>query len=191
MWHQAHFPLPKHLGNQTVLLLAEHHAVQGVLQSEELQEPCVYGWEAEHLTGHLLERFKFWEAEKCRKGAQTQIEQKIGIYGWTPEQKREHMVKARASQDPDACRERMRIVGKSGAGGAVSGKKNGKVQGKKNVKSGLLERVGNEKWMSTVDFYCSTAAGVSLHNHYKGWDRKAKIKVSTLEAPIHTFGPNI
>ena len=62
VWHQAHFPLPKHLGNQTVLLLAEHHAVQGVLQSEEFQTPCIWNWEKNYLNGWLLERFHYWRS---------------------------------------------------------------------------------------------------------------------------------
>ena len=35
-WEQCHYPAPKCLGGtETILLLKEHHAVQGVLQSEE------------------------------------------------------------------------------------------------------------------------------------------------------------
>ena len=44
IWHLAHYPLPSLLGGQqTVALLIEHHAVQGVLQSEEFGEACVTG----------------------------------------------------------------------------------------------------------------------------------------------------
>ena len=44
VWHRAHYPQPNRLGGQTVvLLLAEHHAVQGVLQSEEFGVTCVTG----------------------------------------------------------------------------------------------------------------------------------------------------
>jgi hypothetical protein len=68
VWHQAHYPLPKCLGNQTILLLREHHAVQGVLQSEELQLCCVWGWEKDYLTEDLLEKFHKWRFVARQKG---------------------------------------------------------------------------------------------------------------------------
>lgn len=41
-WEDAHYPVPKRLGGcQTVALLREHHAIQGVLQSEEFECACV------------------------------------------------------------------------------------------------------------------------------------------------------
>ena len=49
-WHRAHYPLPRHLGNHEILLLEQHHAVQGVLQSEEQQHPCIFGWERKFIT---------------------------------------------------------------------------------------------------------------------------------------------
>jgi len=53
IWHRAHYPLPSRSGNQTILLLPEHHAVQGVLQSEEYQVPCVFGWERKFVKGTI------------------------------------------------------------------------------------------------------------------------------------------
>ena len=71
-WHQAHYPCPKHLGGtQVILLLREHHAVQGVLQSEEFQSCCVWGWEAKYLTGHLLDLFHKWRFMAQSKGGKT------------------------------------------------------------------------------------------------------------------------
>jgi hypothetical protein len=64
-WEESHYPLPKCLGGEeTVLLLKRHHAVQGVLQSEELQHPSIYGWEKEFLEGELLSLFEKWTTEK-------------------------------------------------------------------------------------------------------------------------------
>lgn len=62
IWHQAHYPQPSCLGGQTVvLLLREHHAVQGVLQSEEYQTPCVFGWERKIVAGTIYEPlFEKW-----------------------------------------------------------------------------------------------------------------------------------
>jgi hypothetical protein len=45
-WDKCHYPAPKCLGGKnTIMLLKEHHAVQGVLQSEEYCHPCIFGWE--------------------------------------------------------------------------------------------------------------------------------------------------
>ena len=61
IWHQAHYPQPSQLGNQTILLLREHHAIQGVLQSEEYQMPCVFGWERKFVVGTIYEPlFEKW-----------------------------------------------------------------------------------------------------------------------------------
>jgi hypothetical protein len=68
-WHDAHYPVPECLGGtETVRLWASDHAVQGVLQSEEYQTPCIFGWEREWLDGELLEKFRHWKSELGRKG---------------------------------------------------------------------------------------------------------------------------
>ena len=66
-WNVAHYPVPKcKEGTETVLLLREHHAVQGVLQSEEFQWKCFYGWEEKFLSGEYLELLKKWQSEGAR-----------------------------------------------------------------------------------------------------------------------------
>jgi hypothetical protein len=61
-WEVAHYPVPRCLGGvDTVLLLREHHAVQGVLQSEQYQHPCIWGWESNYLTGEMLILFGKWK----------------------------------------------------------------------------------------------------------------------------------
>jgi hypothetical protein len=66
-WHECHYPAPKCLGGtETVLLLKEHHAVQGVLQSEEYQHPCIWGWERSYLSEECLERYIYWMKSKGR-----------------------------------------------------------------------------------------------------------------------------
>ena len=66
-WQQCHYPVPKCLGGtETILLLKEHHAVQGVLQSEEYQHPCIWGWERSLLSGEYLETYSYWMKSKGR-----------------------------------------------------------------------------------------------------------------------------
>jgi len=64
-WHECHYPVPRCLGGtKTILLLKEHHAVQGVLQSEEFQHCSIYGWEKEFLTGELLDICAKWLSDR-------------------------------------------------------------------------------------------------------------------------------
>lgn len=66
-WHECHYPVPKCLGGtETILLLKEHHAVQGVLQSEEYQHPCIYGWEKPYLNGNVILLWKNWMKNKAQ-----------------------------------------------------------------------------------------------------------------------------
>lgn len=91
-WESCHYPVPKCLGgSNTVLLLKEHHAIQGVLQSEECNHPCIWGWEKSYLEAEILSLWRKWmgvkaipaiirwkglpreeKAELCRKGALSQ-----------------------------------------------------------------------------------------------------------------------
>ena len=63
-WDAAHYPIPKCKdGTETILLLKEHHAIQGVIQSEEYQWRCIWGWEKKYLSGEYLELFYKWKSE--------------------------------------------------------------------------------------------------------------------------------
>jgi hypothetical protein len=67
VWEQCHYPVPKCLGGtETVLLLKEHHAVQGVLQSEEFGHPCIYGWEKRYLDDEIALIWKKWMRAKAQ-----------------------------------------------------------------------------------------------------------------------------
>jgi hypothetical protein len=62
-WHKAHYPTPRSLGGtEWVWLLKAHHAIQGVIQSEELQHRCIYYWELD-----LLPKYYLPYGEKWRK----------------------------------------------------------------------------------------------------------------------------
>jgi len=41
-WQDAHYPAPKGVGGNTILLLFDHHQVQGLLQSEEYGRCCFF-----------------------------------------------------------------------------------------------------------------------------------------------------
>jgi len=66
-WEEAHYPIPKCKdGTETILLLREHHAIQGVIQSVEYQWRCIWGDEEKYLSGEYLELFKKWRSEGPR-----------------------------------------------------------------------------------------------------------------------------
>ena len=63
-WDEAHYPVPKCKdGTETILLLKGHHAIQGVIQCEEYQWVCIFGWEKEYLSGEYLELYYKWKSE--------------------------------------------------------------------------------------------------------------------------------
>jgi hypothetical protein len=71
VWHGCHYPRPRCLGGtEEILLLEEHHAVQGVLQSEEYQVGCIHGWEKKHLSGDLLELYLKWRSAASTRSCQ-------------------------------------------------------------------------------------------------------------------------
>jgi hypothetical protein len=120
-WHDCHYPAPKCLGGtETVKLLKEHHAVQGVLQSEEWQRCCIWGWEAEYLSGALLALCKKWHSSKGRSALTPEQRSVTGYKGHaalmaatTPEQRREIARRGNASLTPEQRRERA-IRGRDG-----------------------------------------------------------------------------
>lgn len=66
-WHDCHYPVPKCLGGtETVKLLKQHHAVQGVLQSEEYQRCCIWGWEKAYLDGEPLALARKWQGVRAK-----------------------------------------------------------------------------------------------------------------------------
>jgi hypothetical protein len=82
VWEACHYPVPKCLGGmETVLLLKEHHAVQGVLQSEEYQRRCIRSWELAYLEGELLALARKW----ISKGGSAAVS--AGWAGLTPEER--------------------------------------------------------------------------------------------------------
>ena len=94
-WHDCHYPVPDCLGGtETVKLLEQHHAVQGVLQSEEYQHPCIFGWERQYLPEQLRSTYDKWKSELGRIGGLTggvtggtiSRDQKLGMFALTQEQ---------------------------------------------------------------------------------------------------------
>ena len=83
-WHDCHYPVPECLGGtETIKLLKEHHAIQGVLQSEEFNHPCIRSWEKRYLTGEYLILCEKWLRIKGRNSINLTNER------FTPEERSE------------------------------------------------------------------------------------------------------
>lgn len=84
IWEEAHYPEPKRLGGtETVWLLKQHHAVQGVLQSEEYQCCCVSGDYMKYVRGTEYEkRMSWWLGENWRNLNRAEF--------WTDERRAQH-----------------------------------------------------------------------------------------------------
>jgi hypothetical protein len=115
IWEDAHYPVPRcEGGSETIKLLKQHHAVQGVLQSEEYQRPCIWGWEADYLEGEMLALCKKWHTQKSYAGAAAVCPMKRseaarkGNASLTPEQRRERARRANATMTPEQRSERSR-----------------------------------------------------------------------------------
>jgi hypothetical protein len=73
-WHDCHYPTPKCLGGtNTVKLLVQHHAVHGILQSEEYNYPCIYTWESAYLPVEYLPLYDKWITEKHRLSSKCKL----------------------------------------------------------------------------------------------------------------------
>ena len=60
-WEKAHYPVPRRLGGgKCVWLLKNHHAIQGVIQSEEFNICCVAWWEKDYLPRFYIPYYEKW-----------------------------------------------------------------------------------------------------------------------------------
>jgi hypothetical protein len=118
-WELAHYPKPQCLGGtETVLLWSSDHAVQGVLQSEEYQYPCVYGWEHRYLSGELLDTLKKWLTLKGQRAMESRwadksyeersLEAKERLSKLTPEERKAWGDKIRNARTPEEFSEAAR-----------------------------------------------------------------------------------
>lgn len=190
-WHECHYPKPKCLGGtETILLLKEHHAVQGVLQSEEYQHPCIYGWEKVHLSGELLERFTYWRSELSRMAVAV-------TNSISPELRQKRAAKAsraalkwRAQQSPDFLRA---IAVKAAAAAAkvltpeirkINGSKGGskaqairKPEQQKEWASKGAKKQHSTRVKCLVTGYISTPCGLSHYQRHRGIDTALRERI--------------
>jgi hypothetical protein len=181
-WEAAHWPVPKCKGGtKTILLLKEHHAVQGVLQSEEWQHPCVWGWEQNYLTGELLALCRLWmgqrgfnsyDAEERSRRAQLRSDNQ------TPEKRSKTARRAAASIPPEQRSSMARarranqlanLTPEERSEIARKGNASRSSESKLKAKEGLL-RARASKWRCTVTGFISNAGSLATWQRARGID---------------------
>lgn len=183
-WDECHYPVPACKGGTLkILLLKQHHAVQGLLQSEEYDYPCIFGWERKYLPKEYLPLFKKWRsklASIANKSQSAEIKRK----GWegmmetiTPEKKQKAMIKTTEtllSQNPDhfkdmgrKAREMESQETRSARGHMIPAEAKDKGRALTN----------SRKFRCTVTGYVATAGILSIYQKRKGIDKSNREQV--------------
>lgn len=101
-WDICHYPVPKCKGGtETILLLRQHHAIQGLLQSEEFDHPCIGFWEQDYLPESYLTLLNKWRAKMKELAWEGQ---------WGTKTKEERRAKCKHLQGAVARRKRIEII---------------------------------------------------------------------------------
>lgn len=161
VWNLAHYPLPNSQGNQVITLLVEHHAIQGVLQSEEMGTDCIWGWEGKFLKGELLALFKKWMSFKGRRVGRTNANKPSASW----ESRKENWSAVSAS---------------GGRASALAKKARGETWGefKPHVHSMGGKQTASQKWKCPHCGMTASAATIANHMKAKGHDPKTKQRVA-------------
>lgn len=146
VWEDAHYPLPRGMGDSTIKLLHEHHQIQGVLQSEEVGRCCFYSGDAiraikrlnlpEPLHSYVDKLRKKWDRERALSSG----------FALTPE-----LQHSRGSKGGSVTKKRKRgIFGRSPD------------QHSNNSKIGI-KNTNSQKWMCLEDGWISNSGGLGHH----------------------------
>jgi hypothetical protein len=188
----AHCPLPKGMGDKGYYLLWEDHQHQGLLQSKDLDKCCFFigdakKWLREH--DDFSEDFSelwdiYWEYSG---GAAHAAKDKNGksLHGLRVA-KRLHKQRDKNGKSVRALRWNEKLHSERNAEGKSvrALEHNNKLhaikttEGKSVVAVKAGKKTASQVWESTIDGFRSTAAGVACHNKARGWDPKARIRIS-------------
>jgi hypothetical protein len=171
-WEKAHYPVPRKESNKWVWLLREHHAIQGVIQSEELNRPCIFGGEDQYLVGEwewLQDYYKKWKSELSRYARSFVSSEQSAIaarrvkeiYG---EKQKEWL--RRAGQLPKTYTE--------------EGKEKLRQNGKNfdpELRSQNMKKTNSYRMQCTVTGYISTPGGLSRYQQARGIDTSNRVQL--------------
>jgi hypothetical protein len=155
----AHCPLPERYGNEGLYLLHDDHQHQGLLQSRDIGECCVWIGDArnwlETCESFPDNYFDLWDIyEECVSWLSKKSNAKV------------HAKKDEKGRSVEAVR----------AAESTNRKKNEEGKSVNAVKG--AQAVNKQVWESRIDGYRGSPGSVALHNKRKGWDPSARTRVS-------------
>ena len=165
-WQQAHYPKPKKMGRRWVWLLKEHHAIQSVLQSEEVGHPAVWSWERKYFVGHweyLRPVYEKWMSEKGRLAGLASV----------------------AALTPEQLSEKCRKAGSAPHGPLKEGHKRGSAPASDKQKevarqTALAQHKKRCRCLKTG--YVSTPFGLTHYQQVRGIDPENRVELTSEEA---------
>lgn len=177
-WEKAHYPLPRKESDDWIWLLREHHAIQGVIQSEELNRPCIFGGEDKYLVGEwewLQKYYKKWRSELGKLGIQSQLQ--------NPESFRQSRLKGAIStrekyshKQSEWCRKAGQVSMSTGAITRETLVQNGK-NFDPELRSQNMKKTNSYRMQCTVTGYISTPGGLSRYQNARGIDTSNRIQL--------------
>ena len=120
-WEEAHFPLPECLGGtETIWLWSCDHSLQGLLQSDEFNHPCLHGYAYQKDLANLqlyyseyVSKLEFWIHELRVRAFKS----------LTPQQRSERNRKANLNRSVEFKRGLGKSLGSTGLGGKAHAEK--------------------------------------------------------------------
>jgi len=171
-WEDAHYPVPVcENGTETVKLWSRDHAVHGVLQSEDLDRPCIHGYRAHsdrtltetHYPEYLELYDKWYREHKSRAG-------RIGGTRVSREDKsrggRNGSREAKAKGGRNQPREVKVAAGRKGGANTPS-----------EVRKANGVKATSQKWQCTVTGFTTNAASLSRYQMKRGIDTGNRVRV--------------
>jgi hypothetical protein len=154
-WENAHYPEPVCRGGEkTILLLKHHHQIQGVLQSEEFGTKCFFSTHFDKCLKEIREEF----SEEFVNFI-LDLKSKWSKFAANTNFKESWKTNGKRSRDEK--------TGRNETGTERS----------KQWRSKGASVANSQKWISTIDNFISTAAGVALHNKALGFPTSAKVRL--------------
>jgi hypothetical protein len=173
IWEDAHYPIPECLGGtETILLLSEHHYIQGIYQSLEFNKVCFWiGNTKKFLRDNFCTAW-FELSEAYEKVVSRYTKERLRLLHIPDESGKSLHTKKLHQQKDDQGRSVHTL--KAFAKVHIKKDKNGKSV--EAVKAGEVS--ASQVWESTLDGFQGNAGNVARHNKANGWDPSARIKVS-------------
>ena len=179
-WEDAHYPIPECLGGtETVKMWSCDHTVQGILQSEENDHPCIHGCWYEHDRANLelyypqfLPSLEKWHLERARRaGRKSNLARH--------EEKNEEGKSAFAVRIGSAAANKLHSKKNEEGKSVFALEHNKKIHSQKdeNGKSLVAMKTNNQKWKCLVTGYVANPGSLSHYQKARGIDTSLRERI--------------